>query len=640
MKTKENDERRNMHNEIQQAKAHLPLPKIMADITGETKSRQTNTAKAEPPKPVVTSRPLGELLDAICGILRRYVVFPLQEQVAVISAWILHTWVFNAFDYTPYLFVFSAAKRSGKSRVLEVIEQLARNPRLTEGASVAALMRSVDEGNPPTMLLDEVDTIYSKKSDAEAENTRRFLNAGYRRGANFLRCVGQGADIQVRDFPAFCPKALAGIDRCLPHTVLDRSLPIELVRQSREEKAERFRRREVEAVVAPIRAELEALAQLPDLIDALRAARPSLPGELNDRAQDICEPLIAIADFAGGEWPERLRKALVRLCAQEEDADIGVKLLGAIKAVFDTSGADKLFTATILKDVVANADDAPWPSWFEDSLNHNRLDSAASKLARKLKPYGIKPIKIRIGDETGKGYHRAHFEKAWERYLPASSPSFQQRFTRGTRGTNPQFTREDSCSSFANTSVNVPLSGEKGGTENHEGKTVNVPLVNAVPLNPDEGATEIQPEPAALPKSPFDHMSDEEWAEYEAQFNASKTVYPGDWLWFRDAADFMAFCGREHPSPETCIGLHDSPQRDDLDACLNTLSCGRELADEADGFYYHRTRHVGRCADCQEAEWIWQGFEVRNGFPWGDWQATSEERLAEQERIAREQLEH
>ena len=112
-------------------------------------------------------------------------------------------------------------------------------------------MRSVDESNPPTMLLDEVDTIYSNKGgDAEAENTRRFLNAGYKRGAKFLKCVGQGADINVKELPAFCPKALAGIDRCLPDTVLDRSLPIELVRQTREEKAEQFRDREVRAIVA------------------------------------------------------------------------------------------------------------------------------------------------------------------------------------------------------------------------------------------------------------------------------------------------------------------------------------------------------------------------------------------------------
>jgi hypothetical protein len=118
-----------------------------------------------------------------------------------------------------------------------------------------------------------------------------------------------------------------------------------------------------------------------------------------------------------------------------------------------------------------------------------------------------------------------------------------------------------------------------------------------------------------------------------------KWVYPGDWLRLRDAADFSTFWGREHPMPTHCSGLEDSEDRDRIlkyDPIKVDLSCGCRLAD---GFYYHRTRHVARCRDCQEAEWSAQGFEVVNGYPYGDWQATTAERLAEQKRRAQEQLE-
>jgi hypothetical protein len=108
-------------------------------------------------------------------------VFPLQEQASVIAVWIAHTWVFNAFEYTPYLFVFSAAKRSGKSRVLEVVEQLAKNAELVQSASAASLIRSIDEANPATMLLDEVDALYSRgKNDPEVQNTTTH-GCGWRR---------------------------------------------------------------------------------------------------------------------------------------------------------------------------------------------------------------------------------------------------------------------------------------------------------------------------------------------------------------------------------------------------------------------------------------------------------------------------
>lgn len=211
----------------------------------------------------VNPRTLAELLDAVREILRRYVVFQYPEQADACALWVIHTWAFNAFDYTPYLSVFAAEKRSGKSRLLEVLSLLVRNARLTSGSSSAALVRSVDESNPPTILLDEIDAVYGEKNDGQAENTRQFLNAGFRRGAKFLRCVGQGAAIEVKEFPAFCPKVLCGIGRCLPDTVLDRSLHVELVRQSREERAERFREREAQAEIAPIRVELDGWVQQP-----------------------------------------------------------------------------------------------------------------------------------------------------------------------------------------------------------------------------------------------------------------------------------------------------------------------------------------------------------------------------------------
>jgi hypothetical protein len=383
----------------------------------------TNTGKVETTKEAVTTRPLSALLEAVEGFLRRYVVFQSPDQAEACALWAIHTWAFNAFDYTPYLSVFAVEKRSGKSRLLEVLGLLVCNARLTSGSSSAALIRSVDEDKPPTILLDEVDAVYSKKNDAEAENTRQFLNAGFRRGAKFLRCVGQGTAIEVKEFPAFCPKALSGIGRCLPDTVLDRSLPIELVRQSREDRAERFREREAQAKVATIRAELEAWVQQPGVTDTLRDARPGLPEELTDRQQDYCEPLLAIADMAGEDWPGKARAALIRLCSQEEDASLGVKLLADIKGIFNSKGADKLPTIDILNALVAIEDDRPWASWWLDDLKHDKPEKPASRLAKLLKPYGTKqrPIKsrpLRLPDKVARGYEIDDFKHAFERYLP------------------------------------------------------------------------------------------------------------------------------------------------------------------------------------------------------------------------------
>src|SRR5262249_46007174 len=192
---------------------------------------------------------------------KRYVVFPLlKEQSMVVALWIMHTWFFKAFDYTPYLFVHSPAIRSGKTRLFEVLKMLCRNAEMTEGATAAALVRMIGEANPPTFLLDEMDTVYSRYSrsgDPGAENMRRFLNAGFKRGAVFCRCAWQGKEIFVEKLPAFCPKALAAIGDCLPDSVADRSIPIEIERQKREKKARKMRDREAVTSMASLRDELK-----------------------------------------------------------------------------------------------------------------------------------------------------------------------------------------------------------------------------------------------------------------------------------------------------------------------------------------------------------------------------------------------
>jgi hypothetical protein len=570
----------------------LPKPPLERSRTPENAPEQAGANKAKPTP--VQPRPLAELLGAVVETLRRYVVFPLQEQAIVIAAWVVHTWAFDAFDYTPYLNVLAASKRSGKTRVLEVLELLCRNPRLTEGASAAALMRSVDESSQPTFLLDEVDKIYSKKNDAEAENMCRFLNAGYRRGAKFLRCVGQGADRDVKEFPAFCPKAFAGIGRCLPDTVLDRSLPIEIVRQSREERAARFREREARAAVAPLRAELEALPQQPGFIETLRDARPILPEELNDRAQDISEPLVAIADLAGGEWPDKLRHAVVKLCGQEEDADIGVRLLGASKSVFDSTGADKIATENLLQALVA-VEDGPWALMFEDALKHDKLQTAASKLARLLKGYKIKPRTLKLYDETtAKGYHRADFEPLWRRYLAPSCAPSEQAVTAVTAVTD-------------------------------EGKKVTAP----VPVTPigETAVTSISPrdKPKGYEVTVVTANPDKEQEEGLGAFLYPLSHRSASWLRYEPKLD--RYVGESHHRETiTYIPFPDGPK---CEICGDVQPCVNEWQEPY--WWLHMPSHAVRCPDCQEKEWWADGYEIDEwGMPscW-DHGHTREERIAE-----------
>jgi hypothetical protein len=361
------------------------------------------------------ARDLGAvLLEDICSFLRRFVLLS-DAEVSVIAVWVVHTHALLAAETTPYLAITSAEKQCGKTRLLETLEVLVHNPWHTGRASAAVLVRKID-AHRPTLLLDESDAAF--KGDQEyAEMLRGVLNAGHRRGGRASLCVGQGTNISFKDFETFCPKAIAGIGQ-LPDTVADRSIPIRLKRKAPSEAVERFRRRNVLGAANEIRERIPAW--LSRHLKALAVARPDLPDALNDRQQDSVEPLLAIGDEAGGDWPQRLRKAIVEIFSgkSSQDQSLRIRLLADILAIFQNSRLERLTSMELLSRL-AEVETSPWADW-----THGKPLIAVG-LARLLKPFEICPRTIRVDDATPKGYLRDSFLDAWGRYLPRGERSVE-----------------------------------------------------------------------------------------------------------------------------------------------------------------------------------------------------------------------
>jgi Protein of unknown function (DUF3631) len=352
------------------------------------------------------------ILEDIVRFLRRFVVLS-EAQADAITLWIAHTYVLAAFDTTPYLWIVSAEKRSGKTRLLEVLELLVCSPLPTANISDSALFRAIAELKP-TLLFDEVDAIFGARA-REREDLRGLLNAGYRRGA-VARRMGGPRMTTLQAFPVFCAKALAGLGT-LPDTITDRAIRIGLERKTREEQIERFRRREVGA-------EAEFLSErVADWVepqaDELRVARPQLPDELDDRAQDIWEPLLAIAELAGGDWPPQAHAAALELSTGEtrEDDSLTARLLRDVYAVFESSGRDRFKTSDLI-DELCKIEESPWGDWYGKAISPQGLSNL-------LRPYRIKTMTIRGPRQTtahqdGKpvrGYKREQFTNAFLRVL-------------------------------------------------------------------------------------------------------------------------------------------------------------------------------------------------------------------------------
>ncbi|WP_104657347.1 DUF3631 domain-containing protein [Ralstonia insidiosa] len=353
------------------------------------------------------------LLTEIAATVRRFIACDAETADAA-ALWCAMTWLMDTVKIAPLAIISAPEKRCGKSTLLSVIGKLVYRPLPTSNATSAALFRAIEKWQP-TMLVDEVDTFMR-----DNEELRGVINSGHTREAAFvLRTVGD--TFEPQQFSTWGAKALSGIGN-LPETIMDRAIPLRLRRKLKTEQVERLRHAQP-GTFDVLRRKLARFAL--DHAERMTSARPDLPDALNDRAQDNWEPLLAIADAAGGEWSTRARHAALTLSASDEvdrSQSKGVELLADIRTVFDhrkaegKSGWDRLSSVDLLA-ALCRDDEAPWATY------NRGKEITPRQLSNRLREYGIVSKTVRRGLDRFKGYGVSQFSEAFDRYLPEDTPS-------------------------------------------------------------------------------------------------------------------------------------------------------------------------------------------------------------------------
>jgi hypothetical protein len=413
------------------------------------------------------------VLDDVVKFVKRFVRLSDVEADAV-ALWLAMCRAVDRFDFAARLFVKSAAKRSGKSRLLEVILLLLRLPpsSLWVLPSAAVVYRSIGDGTRP-LLLDEVDRLFVG-ADRDSDITG-VLNGGFQRGATVPRMVGEGAGLAVQEFPIFAPVAMAGIAGTgYPDTLVDRSIVIRLVRKTAAEPCEKLRARIHRPQADVLGRRLTAwLARHGDQL-----AYPETLPDVDDRAQDIWEPLIMVAALADGDWPARAAAACAALVADSEQSDgsAGVQLLADVRAVFADLGKDRIWSSVLAEKLCA-IDESPWGGWHQDK------GLRARDVAAIVREFGVRPRDVRIGSAVKRGYLLEDFADAFDRYLPpldtdsGSSPD-PDRYIRYTAGQTAKTSATDdpSCSTQKQplTSSVADVADETGGNPDADGFDIDL----------------------------------------------------------------------------------------------------------------------------------------------------------------------
>ncbi|HEY6350036.1 MAG TPA: DUF3631 domain-containing protein [Candidatus Angelobacter sp.] len=352
-----------------------------------------------------------EMLDSIASFLRRYLICD-EHQLTILTLWIVHTWCYQQFLTTAYLDVRSPEPHSGKSRCLELLNELCNSPALLTAAGSETIQdrllheRSMeeitnDQGisllSPHTMLLDNCHYMIGS---SERQPLLAMLTSGV--------CQTSRYAFGYTDYCLFGPKAFAGNGR-LPHSLAACCIPMVLRRKKPSELVARFTRNS-DSLPARVRDWLENVEKHPSLApERAMQAPPGLPSDLTPRQQDCAEPLLHVANMVGGPWPKKAFAAISAIFQASECSD-SLQVLADVRAWFFMNKDPEYLLTRDLLPLLTSMDQRPWSGWLHES---------GRKLGALLHPFGIFSRRLNIGDQKGiKGYLRADFQDAWERYLP------------------------------------------------------------------------------------------------------------------------------------------------------------------------------------------------------------------------------
>jgi Protein of unknown function (DUF3631) len=393
--------------------------KTPEQIAAEILARAKGKANGKTPPPHIDRSEGAALLDDVYAFLKRFIVYPSVHAHIAHVLWIVHAHLMSAWESTPRIAFLSPEPASGKTRSMEVTELLVPNPVAAVNVTPAYMFRKcAEDAGTPTILFDEIDTVFGAKAK-EHEELRALLNSGHRRGATAGRCIVRGKIVETEEIPSYAAVALAGLG-WLPDTILSRSIIVRMRRRAPDEKVEAFRRRVHAPVGHALRNRLAGWAVT--IVDEATEVRPEMPAGVEDRNADCWESLLAIADIASGEWPNRARKAAEALVAVslEIEPSLNIRLLADLRTVYTDKESivscaipAGLPTKVILPEL-CKLEAAPWGDIKGKPLSDNQL-------ARRLRHYDIKSKNLRPhGENECKGYLLADLADAWRRYLPPS----------------------------------------------------------------------------------------------------------------------------------------------------------------------------------------------------------------------------
>jgi hypothetical protein len=358
------------------------------------------------------------LLDDVAAFIRKYLVCD-DHQLTILALWSACARQCYGFRTAPYLDIHSPEPHCGKSICLFLLNSLGGPGTIFyTGAAPSAVIRRIAVGRTFEELEEEkagerrvmsllLDDCHHTFGPSERQPLLGLINSG-------SECTGTYPIGDDENY-FFGSKAFAG-NAPLPRSLVSRCIPVVLRRPRPTEKVTRFNHSPAidagQALAKSLKQWLEL--DFPRLSEAADEEPPDMPVTLSPGQRQCAEPLVHIADLAGGAWPAKIRAALTAVF-DPADGSPQLQLLWDVRSIFRDKNNPEHFATSDLLSELRKMDNRPWSEWGAKS---------GKCLAAYLRPFGILSHRLHISSaDDFMGYLLKDFQDAWARYLPPSSSS-------------------------------------------------------------------------------------------------------------------------------------------------------------------------------------------------------------------------
>lgn len=349
------------------------------------------------------------LFERLQTFLRRFVVMG-EDLLALLTLWLIATYLYMVFEYFPYWVARSPEKRCGKSRLLDLIAMLAFNAHQPTASPTEAQIFREPREDGGVQVYDEMEGMAGDKERWSVVNS--VLNSGFHKGQRVTRYRKTSQGQQKEVFETYVPRAIASISS-LETTLEDRSIMIMMQRLLPGQQTERFSLRRLDSEAQALRDDLYlfGLTTAPTIAELYDGSEFPGLSNLDHRAVDLWEPLLSVAaviDASGGTGTltDRMTKLAERLGGDRaaRSADDPNPIIIEVLEEYLTLGTEARVRADDLAEKV------------RQRLGWDSLTSKA--LANRLHPLGLKSTRWREGKENRRGYvfSRAQIDDLTLRY--------------------------------------------------------------------------------------------------------------------------------------------------------------------------------------------------------------------------------